>query len=200
MAMISNMKATGRSGEETQAALSQFFLLSPAVDPDAEEIEVNVDTFEHTVVEQQARRDQLRVLAALARHRRQPPPEFDLNGPLGCPARELLNHAVNFCSAASVVMDSNTAGPVDRREHRRDPEVQREGNDVSQAAFQSPYAHKGDDATSETTPPARGGTDVGGVGGQQTQDTGADARLEAERLEAERQQFVQWGWTDNGVG
>jgi len=89
--------------------------------PEAEEVEVNVDEFEHTKVEQRARRDQQRVLAALARHRQRPPPEFDLNGPLGCPARELLNHAVNFCSAASVVMD---------------PEVQREGNDVTQAAFQ----------------------------------------------------------------
>jgi hypothetical protein len=62
---------------------------------------VNVDEFEHTEVEQRARRDQQRVLAALARH---------------------------------------------IREHRRDPEVQREGNDVTQAAFQSPYAQDGDDA------------------------------------------------------
>jgi hypothetical protein len=51
------------------AALSQFFLLAPVVDPDAGEIEVNVDEFEHTEVEQQARRDQQRMLAALARHR-----------------------------------------------------------------------------------------------------------------------------------
>jgi hypothetical protein len=46
------------------------------------------------------------------------------------------------------VMDSTTASPVERREHRRDPEVQREGNDVTQAAFQSPYAQDGDDAAS----------------------------------------------------
>ena len=115
MAMISNMKATGRSAEETEAALTQLFLSCPMTNPEAEEVEVNVDEFEHTKVEQRARRDQQRMLAALARH--------------------------------------------------RDPEVQREGNDVSQAAFQSPYAHKGDDATSGPTPPARvgDGTDVGGT-------------------------------------
>ena len=71
--MLANMKATGHSSEETQAALAQYFLTCPAVDPDAEEIEVNVDEYEHTEVEQQARRDQQRVLAALARHRRQSP-------------------------------------------------------------------------------------------------------------------------------
>jgi hypothetical protein len=49
---------------------------------------MDIDEFEHTEVEQQARRYQLRVLAALA-----------------------------------------------KREHRRDPEVQGEGNDVTQAAF-----------------------------------------------------------------
>ena len=102
--MLSNMKATGRSGEETQAALSQFILNCPATNPDAEEVEVNVDEFEHTEVEQRARRDQQRVLAALARHRQQPAPDFDLNGPVLCPARVLLNQAVDFCSATSVVM------------------------------------------------------------------------------------------------
>ena len=66
------MKATGRSAEETQAALSQFILNCPVTDPDAEEVEVNVDEFEHTEVEQRARRDQQRMLAALARHRRDP--------------------------------------------------------------------------------------------------------------------------------
>ena len=48
-----------------------------------------------------------------------------------------------------------------------------------------------------------GGTDVGGVGSQQTQDTGAlDASLtalEAER-QAQRQRLTALGWTDNGVG
>ena len=99
-------------------ALSQFLLLCPAVDPDAEEIEVNVDEFEHTEVEQQARRDQQRVLAALARHRRQPVPmaDFDLHGPVGCPARALLNQAVDFCSATSVVMDSTTTSPAPSRD------------------------------------------------------------------------------------
>ena len=76
MAMISNMKATGRSAEETEAALSQLFLSCPMTNPEAEEVEVNVDEFEHTKVEQRARRDQQRVLAALARHR-QRPPRFD---------------------------------------------------------------------------------------------------------------------------
>ena len=80
---------------------------------------------------------------------------FDLHGPVGCPARALLNQAVDFCSATSVVMDSTTASPVERREHRRDPEVQREGNDVTQAAFQSPYAQDCDDATSGPTLPTR---------------------------------------------
>ena len=46
-AMLANMKATGHSSEETQAALAQYFLTCPAVDPDAEETEVNVDEFEH---------------------------------------------------------------------------------------------------------------------------------------------------------
>jgi hypothetical protein len=82
---------------------------------------VNVDEFEHTEVEQQARRDQQRVLAAMA---------------------------------------------------RRDPEVQREGNDATQAAFQSPTAHDTATAGSPPTHPAQlsdgGGTDVGGVGSQQT--------------------------------
>ena len=161
--MLANMKATGRSADETHAALAQYFLNCPAVDPDAEETEVNVDEFEHTEVEQQARCDQQRVLAALARH---------------------------------------------RREHRRDPEVQREGNDVTQAAFQSLYAQDGDDATDPTSDycgpgpdcsgpdaasdycgpgpeiggPAHptqlsdgGGTDVEGVGSQQTQDTGTNS-------------------------
>jgi hypothetical protein len=56
---------------------------------------VAVDEFEHTEVEQQARRDQQRVLTALARRNQQ---------------------------------------QAKRREHRRDPEVQREGNAVTQAA------------------------------------------------------------------
>jgi len=98
--MISNMKATGRSAEETQAALSQFILNCPVTDPDAEEVEVNVDEFEHTEVEQRARRDQQRMLAALARH-------------------------------------------------RRDPEVQREGNDVTQARHFSRLTPR-----MATTPPA----------------------------------------------
>jgi hypothetical protein len=62
--MLANMEVTGRSAEETHAALAQFFLNCPAVDPDAEETKVNVDEFEHTEVEQQARRDQQRVLMA----------------------------------------------------------------------------------------------------------------------------------------
>jgi hypothetical protein len=32
--MLANMKATGRSAEETHAALAQYFLNCPAVDPD----------------------------------------------------------------------------------------------------------------------------------------------------------------------
>jgi hypothetical protein len=49
--MLANMKATGHSSEEKQAALAQYFLTCPAVDPDAEETEVNVDEFDHTEVE-----------------------------------------------------------------------------------------------------------------------------------------------------
>jgi hypothetical protein len=139
--MLANMKATGRSSEETHAALAQFFLNCPAVDPDAEQTKVNVDEFEHTEVEQQARRDQQRVLMALARRNRQPVPMAD---------------GVHF-------------DPTERREHRRDPEVHREGNDVTQAAFQSPYAQDVDDAT-----PDEGGAGVGCVASQQTQDTGAN--------------------------
>ena len=87
-AMLANMKATGRSSEETHAALAQFFLNCPAVDPDAKETKVNVDEFEHTEVEQQARRDQQRVLMTLARRNQQPVPmadveHFDLHGPVG---------------------------------------------------------------------------------------------------------------------
>jgi hypothetical protein len=63
-----------------------------------------------------------------------------------------------------------------KREHRRDPEVQREGNAVTQAALQSPYAQAGDDAAS--TGPTQlsdgGGTGVGGVVSHQTQDTGTN--------------------------
>jgi hypothetical protein len=88
--MQANMRATGHSSEEIGAALVQLFLNCPAVNPDQAGQEVNVDEFVHTEVEQQARRDQQRVLAALA---------------------------------------------------RRDPEVQREGDDATQAAFQSPTAH-----------------------------------------------------------
>jgi hypothetical protein len=74
-----------------------------------------------------------------------------------------------------------------RREHRRDPGVQREGNDVTQAAFQSPTAHAmrthGDRrlgyVASVTTgaPPTHpaqlsdgGGTDVGGVACRESSD------------------------------
>jgi hypothetical protein len=48
-AMLANMRATGRSSDETHAALAQFFLNCPAVDPGAEETTVNVDEFEHTL-------------------------------------------------------------------------------------------------------------------------------------------------------
>jgi hypothetical protein len=119
---------------------------------------VNVDELEHTEVEQQARRDQQRVLMALARRNRQPFPMADVE---------------HF-------------EPTERREHRRDaPEVQREGNDVIQAAFQSLCAQPLRMLTSDATaggPPTRptpsgdgGGTGVGvgGVVSQQTQDTGA---------------------------
>jgi hypothetical protein len=69
--------------------------------------------------------------------------------------------------------------PTERREaHRRDPEVQREGSDTTQAAFQSPYAQDVDDATAGGPPahptPDGGGTGVGGVVSQQAQDTGAN--------------------------
>ena len=47
-------------------------------------IEANVDEFEHTEVEQQSRRDQQRVLAALARHKRQPVPMADATLSLPC--------------------------------------------------------------------------------------------------------------------
>jgi hypothetical protein len=56
--MQANMRATGHSSEEISAALVQLFLNCPAVNPDEKETEVNVDEFEHTEVEQQARRDQ----------------------------------------------------------------------------------------------------------------------------------------------
>jgi hypothetical protein len=114
---------------------------------------VNVDEFEHTEVEHQARRDQQRVLSALARH---------------------------------------------KREHRRDPEVQREGNDVTQAAFQSPYAQDVDDTASGGPPthPTRlsdgGGTDIGGVGSRQTQDTGTNSNPPL--------WVVPAGWIANGAG
>ena len=55
--MLANMRATGHSSEEVHTALAQFFLNCPAVDPDAKETKVNVDEFEHTEVEQQARRE-----------------------------------------------------------------------------------------------------------------------------------------------
>jgi hypothetical protein len=175
------MRATGHSSEEISAALA-FFLNCPAVNPDENGTEVNVDEFEHTEVEQQARRDQQRVLTALVRRNQQHVPgadveHFGLQGPVGCASRAMLREAVDFCVATSPVTDSVTASPVEqakRREHRRDPEVQREGNDVIQAAFQSPTAH--DDATAGSPPthPAQlsdgGGSDVGGVGSHQTQD------------------------------
>jgi hypothetical protein len=65
--MQANMRATGRSSEEISAALVQLFLNCPAADPDEAGREVNVDEFAHTDVEQRARRDQQRVLEALAR-------------------------------------------------------------------------------------------------------------------------------------
>jgi hypothetical protein len=111
------------------------------------------------------------VLTALARRNQQHVPGADVEH-FGL--RTLLTEAVDFCVATSVVTDSVTASPVaqaKRREHRRDPEVQREGNDVTQAtAFRSPTATAHDDATAGS-PPTRhpqlsdgGGSDVGGVG------------------------------------
>jgi hypothetical protein len=76
--MLANMRATGHSSEEVHTTLAQFFLNCPAVDPDAKETKVNIDEFEHTEVEQQARRDQQRVLMALARRNQQPVPMADV--------------------------------------------------------------------------------------------------------------------------
>jgi hypothetical protein len=112
---------------------------------------VNVDEFEHTEVEQQARRDQQRVLTAMARRNQQHDPGADVEH-FGL--RTLLMEAVDFCVATSVVTDG------------------------TQAAFRSPTAH--DDATAGSPPthPAQlsdgGGSDVGGVGSHQTQDTGTE--------------------------
>ena len=133
---------------------------------------MNVDEFEHTEVEQQARRDQQRVLTALARRNQEHVPmadveHFDLHGPVGRASRALLMQAVDFCVATSAVTDSVTASPVEptkRREHRRDPEVQREGNDVTQAAFQSPTAQDATETASDQATdtrqrkPSRNGT------------------------------------------
>ena len=88
------MRATGHSSDEVNAAMAQLFLSCPAVNPDETETKVNVDEFEHTEVEQQARRDQQRVLMALARRNRQPVPmadvgHFGLQGPVGCASRTL---------------------------------------------------------------------------------------------------------------
>ena len=47
-AMLANMKATGYSSEEVNAAMAQLFLSCPAVNPDEAETKVNVDEFEHT--------------------------------------------------------------------------------------------------------------------------------------------------------
>jgi hypothetical protein len=131
-AMQANKRATGHSSDEVNAAMVQLSLNFPAVNPDETETEVNVDEFEHTEVEQQARRDQQRVLTALARRNQEHVPmadveHFDLHGPVGCASRALLMQAVDFCVATSAVTDSVTASPVEptkRREHRRDPEVQ----------------------------------------------------------------------------
>jgi hypothetical protein len=163
---------------------------------------MNVDEFEHTEVEQQARRAQLRVSAALARRDQQHVPatlhakkdepklttevqmavepfSFPIDIPeLGIELR-VETGSSSHRMATSITVD------------RRDPEVQREGNDVTQAAFQSPTAHTvrthGErrlvyvasvTADSPPTHPAQlhdgGGADVGGVGSHQTQDTGTE--------------------------
>jgi hypothetical protein len=52
--------------------MAQLFLSCSAVNPDETETKVDADEFEHTAIEQQARRDQQRVLMALARRNQQP--------------------------------------------------------------------------------------------------------------------------------
>jgi hypothetical protein len=93
--------------------------------------------------------------------------------------------------------------PMADVEHRRDPEVQREGNDVTQAAFQSPTAQENATAGGPPTHPVQlsdgGGTDVGGAVSQQTQDTGTNSN--APPVNEEGNGWVApAGWIANGAG
>jgi hypothetical protein len=112
---------------------------------------VNVDEFAHNGVEQQARRDQLRVLAALGRRDRQrvpatPQAEEDTPTPTQAPAADVepSMEMVDFCVAPSVTLDSGTASSPPTRPTQ---------------------LHDG------------GGADVGGVGSHQTQDTPASRQI-----------------------
>jgi hypothetical protein len=111
---------------------------------------MNVDEFAHTDVEQQARRNQLRVLAALARRDRQrvpATPHAEEDAPIStkAPAADVEPsmdmEIVDFCVAPSVTLDIGTA---------------------SSPPTHPDQLHDG------------GGSDVGGVGSHQTQDTGTE--------------------------
>jgi hypothetical protein len=91
------MRATGRSSEEISAALVQLFLNCPAVRPDEAGGELNVDQYADNEVEQQARHDQERVLAALSRRDQQEAPQAQEGAPAPTQApaaEELVEHAV----------------------------------------------------------------------------------------------------------
>jgi hypothetical protein len=137
--MQANMRATGHSSEEISAALVQLFLNCPAVNPDE-------------TGQEQARRDQLRVLAALARRDQRHMPDT-LHAKKDEP--KLTTKVQMVVEPFSLPIDIPELGIELRVEtgssshrmatsitgDRRDPEVEREGNDVTQAAFQSPTAH-----------------------------------------------------------
>jgi hypothetical protein len=140
----------GNSSEEISTAVTQLFLNCPAVRPDEAGQEMNADEFEHTEVEQQARRDQLRVLVALARHDQQHGPAtihakkdaptptqalaaeehaepLNFQGPIG--SRAPLMEMVQFCVETGVVTNGVTASSAEKDE----PKVTTEGSDGSRA-------------------------------------------------------------------
>jgi hypothetical protein len=157
ISMQAYMRATGRSSEKISAALVQLFLNCPAVNPDEAGQEMSVDEFAHTDAEQQARRDQLRVLAALARRDRQRVlatlhAEKDAPTPTQAPAADVepLMEMVDFCVAPSVTLDSSNAS--------------------------SPPTHPALLSDGD-------GTDVGGVGSHQTQDTGTETNSASQQTQ-----------------
>jgi hypothetical protein len=141
--MLANMRATGHSSDEANAAMVQLFLSCPAVNPDETETKVNVDEFEHTEVEQQARRDQQRLLMALARRNQQPVPmadfeHFGLQGPVGCASRALRMKVADFCVATSAVTDSVTPRALSNRPRDASTDVTRRSREK---AMTSPRPH-----------------------------------------------------------